>query len=240
MRKNSFALQQQGGFTLVEILLTMVILSMVMLSATYAYNYISQNWQRNQQLYERDLTDYMSVTLVYRAITDTQPKMVRVGSLPEQSHFDVFSFYFLGRANGFTAYTNTSVQNPAYPAVYRLFSELDEQGTWQLVYEEAVLNKEPLRYAEQQLPFNFRLVLARHLAQLSFEYYGWQNLSTRLSQNAELMEELHEPEWFAEYDGAERRQHPLTIQIHLDGFIWPIIVTDLTSELLMRVMEQDL
>lgn len=223
------------GFTLVEVLLTMAILSMIMLTATYAYNFITQNWKRNQALYEKALLDYKSTTLAFRAVSDTQPKIVKGEQAPSlQENRSRTGFYFLGRDNGFTAYTNTAAQNPAYPAVYRLFREQDANGKFSLIYEEAMLNDVLLTYSEQILPFSFRVTVASDLNALNFEYYGWRSANARMSADPETGDEMLSPEWFTEYDGMQRVQHPLVMQVQIDEFLWPIPVTDLSSELFNR------
>jgi len=228
------------GFTLVEVLLTMAILSMLMLTATYAYNYITQNWKRNQQLYELELAQYKSATLVYRAVADTQPKLVK-GAAIESALGTASSngFYFLGRDNGFTAYTNSAVQDPAYPAVYRLFREQSENGQFSLIYEEAMLNDVLLLRAQQNLPFSFRLTVATELNSLNFEYYGWASATVRMDAKSEAGMQLFTPEWFKQYDGMERAQHPLVVQVMIEDFLWPIPVLDLSSELLNRRLVGD-
>jgi prepilin-type N-terminal cleavage/methylation domain-containing protein len=228
------------GFTLVEVLLTMAILTMLMLTAAYAYNFITQNWKRNQQLYERELAQYKSATLVYRAVADTQPKIVKgkaTASLQGASSRP--GFYFLGRDNGFTAYTNTAAQDPAYPAVYRLFRERSDNGQFSLIYEEAMLNNVLLTRAEQNLPFSFRLTVATGLNELNFEYYGWASAQAKMAADPETGNEFGSPEWFNEYDGMQRVQHPLVVQVIVEDFLWPIQVIDVSSELLNRSLRED-
>ena len=240
MKRSNSPQRQEQGFTLIEVLLTMAILSLVMLTATYAYNYITQNWQRNQQHYDTGMQQYYATSLVYRAVTDTQAKIVRSEPVNNQRVQAMnIGFYFLGRDEGFTAYTNTAVQDPSYPAVYRLFRERDDNGNWQLVYEESLLNNTLLSFADQQLPFNFRLVVASELRKLEFEYYAWPDFATRLAGYAETSENLSEPQWFTDFDGLTRMQHPLTIQIHLNDFLWPVQVTDITQELIMQSSPDD-
>lgn len=218
------------GFTLVEVMITLTVLSLVMLTGAYAFNYMAQNWQRNQASYNRALEGYEDWTMVQRAVSNTFPKVVREN--------DSIGFYFLGREDGFTAVTQVAVQDPEYPAVYRLFREPYEEG-WQLVYEEALLNEMVLIEGEQQLPFGFRQVLGRNLREIEFEYYGWANMAER-NRGISEFSEGESTQWFSDYDGIERVQHPLVVQIHIEDFLWPVVVTDITSELLQRTTAEDL
>lgn len=220
------------GFTLIEVLLTMTILSLVMLSGAAAFNFMAQNWQRNQVVYARSLEQFEDWSLVSKSLANIVPKT----TINDDN--SGAGFYFLGRENGFTAVTNMAVQNPEYPAVFRLFKERNETG-WQLVYEEASLQHVLLRQSSQVLPFNFRRVIATGVSTLEFEYYGWESYAFRAQAQGE-MSSGGVPQWYDEFDGASRRQHPLVIQIHVDGFLWPLVVTDISQEVMERTIDEEL
>lgn len=226
-------MNNQRGFTLIELIITLIILSLVVLSGTYAYQFMADNWERNRGNYEESLAQYQAWQLIYEAIENTAPKMVRDD--------EGTGFYFLGRDNGFTGYTKTSVQAPEYPAVYRLIieqSEVNEQGL-QLVYEEAVLGQQILTNPEQQLPFNYRIVLYKNAEQLSFRYWGWESYKSRISNDIDISDTFSERQWFSQYDGFERSEHPQRIEISLDGLTWTISVPDITQELTQQVAPDD-
>ncbi len=221
------------GFTLIELLITLAILSMVMFSGTYAYQFISQNWERNKQSYESALHEYQSSRLSFATLLNTSPKLVRSG--------EDIGFYFLGRDNGFTAYSLTAVQDPDSPAIYRLFQEPDPEhaGKLQLVYEEAVLNDTVLTHPEQTLNFNYRVVLQRDLTSISWSYYGWQNFAQRLEATSEFAPPGLERTWRGEHDGFSTREHPVIIRVNIDGFLMDIEVPDRGQDLTNQLTPYD-
>lgn len=225
--------QRALGFTLVEVLITMGVLAMVMLTGAWAYSFMATSWERNQKNFNLAIEHYQDWSLISRAVESTIPKIVR--------HDEFIGFYFLGEERGFTAYTSRSVQDPEYPAVYRFFREQDpDTQLFSLVYEEAVLTQQILTHSEQQLPFNFRLEVANELEDVRFEYFGWESLRARSEEEADEFGGTHFPQWFDEYDGIERVQHPRFMQVHIDGFLWPVEVADISYELMRRVGEQDI
>ncbi|MGM0906964.1 MAG: PulJ/GspJ family protein [Pseudomonadota bacterium] len=223
----------QRGFTLIELLITLAILSLVLFSGTYAYQFMNDNWQRNKVSYQNTLTELQSWRIVTTALKNTAPKLVK-----EETKV---GFYFLGRENGFTAYTNVSVQQPDYPAVYRLIIEPSEKhsGDWQLVYEEAPLTNTLLEEPEQTLPFNYRVVLMDTVSNISLSYYGWENASQRIMAQSEFANQVTSPEWYREYDGFSRNQHPTLIKVFIDEFEWTIAVPDRGTEMQQQMAPDD-
>lgn len=215
------------GFTLIETLIAMVLLSLLMISGALAYDYFSQNWQRNKGLADTTLERHHLLSLVQKVTQNTFAKVVR-------SDASEFGFYFLGRENGFTAVSRLSVQNPSASAVYRIFREPDGQGGYQLVYEEAVLQESSLLDADQELPFNFRRVLYSNVGAIDFNYYGYASLTERNMTVAADMGDTYALEWFGDYDGMQRFLHPQSIQIDMNGFYWFIEVPDAVEEALSR------
>lgn len=217
------------GFTLIEVLISTVLLSLLMLSASALYNYVSQNWQRNQQRYHKVLAHYKDWTLVQQSVNNTYPKLVYPAQPKKNiSQNQIPGFYFLGRDNGFTAITLQSVQQPGHSAVYRLFRENDPQEPtkWRLVYEEALLDQLVLQHAEQELPFNFRRVLVSGLTDLSFYYKGWPSLNARLQQVSEFEVAEFSGDWVGSYDGLDTLQHPLEIKVSALSFEWLVAIAD--------------
>lgn len=215
------------GFTLVETLIALVLLSLLMMSGAMAYDYFTQNWQRNKGLADETLERHHLLSLVQKVTANSFPKVVYNGD-------ERLGFYFLGRDNGFTATSRMSVQNPDANAVYRIFREENGRGGYRLVYEEAVLDNVYLTRADQQLPFNFRRILYDNIAQIDFNYYGFASLNERNQTVAADMGDTYELRWFDDYDGLERLLHPQAVHINLNGFNWSIEVPDAVEGALAR------
>ncbi|MGQ4276504.1 PulJ/GspJ family protein [Pseudidiomarina sp. E22-M8] len=216
-----------SGFTLVETLIAMVLLSLLMISGALAYDYFSQNWQRNKGIAESSGERHHLTSLVQKVTWNTFSKAVYGDN-------DRLGFYFLGRQEGFTAVSHTSVQNPDAAAVYRLFREPNDDGGFRLVYEEAVLNNVYLAADSQQLPFNFRRILYDNVGRVEFRYYGYESLRQRNDTVSAEGPEQYSLMWFEEFDGMQRVLHPQAIAIDLNGFRWLIEVPDAVESTLSR------
>lgn len=209
------------GLTLIELLISITVLSMVIGTATFAFSLFSRNWQGKIGDFDLAAGQLQRVELLNGAIRDAVAWLVDSGA-----GRDKIGFYFLGREEGMTFVTESPIFDPQGLAVVRVFRER-EQGmrTWRLVYEEAPLRGLVLRNAAQTLPFQNRLVILRGLSALEFRYFGWLSLDARLDG---LENGLVTPIWSAEYDSIERRQQPIKIALRFDS-----------SEVLFQVVERD-
>jgi prepilin-type N-terminal cleavage/methylation domain-containing protein len=212
------AFHKVRGFTLVELLIAMAILGMVIGIATYGYSLFMRHWEGQLGRFDATLAQAQRLDLVFAAMENTLPWVVR-----DQRGNP--GFYFLGRDQGLTLVTSRPVFTPDDMGVIRVFREPDANGTWQLVYEEAPLGDELLRDAGQTLPFQHRMVVLRGVLSLEFSYFGWESLEKRM-QATESPELGIVPQWVAEYDGLERRQHPQRIAMKLGATQAVVFVTE--------------
>lgn len=203
---------KQQGFTLIELLLVMTILLLLLGMVGMASGTLTQQWNRLMQKNNEAFQEYKKIDLVRSALSAIVPFQVKDKS--EQS-----GFYFLGRADGFTAVTESGILNAGRLSVFRLFSEKQPDGRFSLYYEEAPLNHYPLVYAAQQHQFNFRLLLVENLTQLSFAYYGWKDVQSYQDYMAQ-MTTVEQKEWKPEFDGMQLRLQPERLEVRLDSYPW--------------------
>lgn len=204
------------GFTLVELLIAFSLFAVLMLTATFSYSFMQQNWQRVKHTIATANQQYQNFTLLYTVLVNTYPRLI----LTEEKTPYTAGFYFLGRQDGFTAVTSQSMQLPNTSAVYRLFKEPDplQHGRWQLVYEEALLADELLLLSNQNLPFEFRRILLVNQPNIEFRYQGW--LSFEEKNTAESHFPPSPPAWHNSYDGLKTRQNPHAIEVISGTFHW--------------------
>lgn len=193
------------GFTLVEMLVAIVVLSLVIGISTYAYSLFARQWDDKLGRFEQAQAEYQRLEWLAAALEDTLPYIVRDDS-------GQIGFYFLGRDEGLTLVTMSPIFQTGQPALIRVFREPDGSGAWQLVYEEAPFDRQLLVRADQRLEFRHRIVIARDLPRPEFRYFGWPDLSSWLT--GDDVPGVGRA-WFVEYDGMVRRYHPELIELRL-------------------------
>lgn len=193
------------GFSLLEMLVAIVVLSIVIGISTFAYSMFIREWDGHLGRFDEAQAQYQRLEWLATALEDTLPYVVRDDQ-------DQLGFYFLGRDEGLTLVTMSPIFGVGEPALIRVFRERDEDDAWQLVYEEAPFAGTLLARANQRLEFRHRLVIARDLPRPTFRYFGWADAGSRLTMDDALSERRS---WFDEYDGLVRRFHPEKIELQM-------------------------
>jgi prepilin-type N-terminal cleavage/methylation domain-containing protein len=227
------------GFTLIELLLSISLLSLLMLTGLYAYDYMQQNWRRNQNAITQVREEFVNMQLLDHVLANTYPKLIyqKNPAVPDVSQANPIGFYFLGREEGFTAVSGKSFQDPESATVYRLFREPDpvNKNRFQLVYEEALTRITALTFADQNLPFSFRRILLSNQSEIVFRYRGWLSLSERLQSNTAGAVTFFEEPWQELYDGMQTFQHPVQISLVTTDLSITWYVADQSPELLRQI-----
>ena len=193
------------GFSLLEMLVAVAVLSMVIGIATYAYALFIRQWDGQLGRFDEAQAQYQRLEWLAGALEDTLPYIVR-------DEAGAIGFYFLGRDEGLTLVTMSPIFGIGEPALIRVFRERDADDAWRLVYEEAPFAGSLLTRADQRMEFRHRLVIARGLPRPMFRYFGWADLQARLN-GTELLGAGRS--WFDEFDGLLRHMHPEKIELRL-------------------------
>ena len=193
------------GFSLLEMLVAMTVLSMVIGISTYAYSMFIRQWDGHLGRFDEAQAQYQRLEWLATALEDALPYLVRGDD-------GVPVFYFLGRDEGLTLVTMSPIFGVGEPALIRVFREPDEEDAWKLVYEEAPFAGTLLVHPDQRMDFRHRLVIARGLPRPVFRYFGWTDLRSRVTVEESLSAERL---WFDEYDGIVRQFHPEKIELRL-------------------------
>lgn len=196
------------GFTLIELLIATVIMALVIGLATLSFSLFARNWDGRDWAFERSLGQLQRLDLAVAVLQGALPWAVRNNS-------GDIGFYFLGREEGVTFVAQTGVFDVDAPALVRLFRESTGGGKWRLVYEEAPLRSVSLRFADQVVPFQHRLVIVSGLNELGFRFFG-RSLTSE-SAVAAIDEGDNPAIWWSEYDGMVHFQHPIEVEMNLDG-----------------------
>lgn len=217
----------ERGFSLLEMLVAIIVLSIVIGISTFAYSMFIREWDGHLGRFDEAQAQYQRLEWLATALEDTLPYVVRDDQ-------DQLGFYFLGRDEGLTLVTMSPIFAVGEPALVRVFRERDEDDTWQLVYEEAPFSGTLLARANQRLEFRHRLVIARDLARPTFRYFGWANAGSRLTIDDALSAQRS---WFDEYDGLVRRFHPEKIELQMGNEIAVFDIPARAETLLAAFME---
>ncbi|TKB53946.1 PulJ/GspJ family protein [Ferrimonas aestuarii] len=190
------------GFTLVEMLITLVILTSVLLLATQGYASFSSRWDGQLGRFQKVANDARSLLLVKQSLNGIRA-YVTVDNANKPR------LYFEGNINGFVAVTNSGAFRPGAPAVIRLQLVAEGNSGYRLEYQEWPMVDNYLLKVDQQVPFSEPIVLMTDLVNPRFDYFGVESLSRYNGISTP------KPQWFEGYSSVRRQLMPQKIRLSL-------------------------
>ncbi|XOV79220.1 MAG: PilW family protein [Aestuariibacter sp.] len=188
------------GFSLVELLVAMSLLSMVLFIGSFAHSQYSEVWRKEQSDFEKQYVKVKGVTTLYRILSDIQPYVIK-----EEKYA---YHYFQGGENILRSIKAQSLLHPEYPAAFSLFIRDNS-----LIYAEKALTAGPMLTENVPGKYDFEIVVVNSLKRLKFEYFGWSNVDdwykTIDSQPALA------PSWFGFYSGKDTQIPPMSVKVNL-------------------------
>lgn len=195
------------GFTLIEMLVSLVILTSIMLLSSEAYRFFVTQLNQRQDSFSQLSEQFKRMTWVQNQLAATDMYYV-------SSNNGGLELYFKGSKDSLMWVSSTSVSKPGTAALSAL--SLQEQ---QLTYCEIRLDALLLKQDDvtlSQLCQNFSLNVMS-ASELNIEYYGWADIVAQLSNTALAPEATitGAPQWFSKYQGSETGTLPSLVKLSL-------------------------
>ena len=181
----------QKGFTLIEMLVTMVLLSSIVLIGSNAYSLFSKRWDGQLGKFDQATQNVRDLMLVHEVL-DTMTPYIVSGSDNKPGIF------FEGNLNGFVGVSTKSVFDKQYQSVVRLSVAQRSDFTFDVVYEESPMIADVLRSTQEPLQFSQSLTLFRGVNAPKFEYFGWSSIEDKFG--VEDLSAPKPPQWLPSYN----------------------------------------
>lgn len=211
----NYNLQKQQGFTLIETLISMVLLSMIMLVGSMSFSTFSSKWQNNLGNFDSKITEVKMQFLLQKTLQSTANYLAKEVKNNEPYYF------FHGNSQELFFVSNNPIFSENSQAMIRLSVEFNlTDNTSYILYQEAPMNNKILLKKESAPSFSNQTVLLKSKKNIRFNYFGWKNTSERMDavENTEIT-----PSWVKSYDGSISGIMPLAINISWDDSE-PIII----------------
>lgn len=205
---NRLSSKRNSGFTLVEMLVSMALLSMVLLISANAYSLFSERWNGRLGKYNSSFTLAKQMTLTQEVLKSVRAYVVLSGE-NEQA-----KLYFEGNRNGFVGVAEKSLFNPAIPAVVRFQFVQNADFTFRLEYQESLMSDYLLLRAQQQIEFSSSIVLFDGLTDVGFEYFGWESFRAKTNYLNDPTQENLSKQWSDNFNSLERDVQPEFVRIY--------------------------
>ena len=186
------------GFSLVELLVSMVLLSTIVMLASYSYSQFAKYWNGRLDNFDAVFLELRDEWLLADILSNIQPYVVK-------NNQNTPRFYFEGNVNGFVAVSNKSISQVSVGAVIRISLVLNDDLTFDMLYEEAPMVNSALTRLTESPQFSAPTVLFAGLVDPKFTYFG--------SQVRREAEEIVRPDtWSSSYNSASTLFHPKKIR----------------------------
>lgn len=192
------------GFTLIEMLVSMALLAMVVLSASSAFSFFAQRWDGQLGKFDDAMRHARDLMLIQEVLDSLVPYVVY-----EKTEQPVI--YFEGNRNGFVAVSEKSVFGGIGHSVVRFSVSQTFDFDFDVLYEEAPMAKDVLRTTMQPINFLSPLVLFEGVRSPSFEYYGWSSREQRNGVDGVSLPAT--PTWLSDYNALDIGFSPVKVRL---------------------------
>jgi prepilin-type N-terminal cleavage/methylation domain-containing protein len=195
--KNYKRRAKNQGFTLIELMIAISILSLLLFTGSYSYSLMSERWNKELGQFSSSAKNYKHLELIQRLLEGVQPYVVVDDDKKP-------SFFFIGDDNSLLAVSRLGLFSGDYPEIFRLSTIDAGEGKVDLIYQSASTEQTLLKGTDQNINFTHQLVLFSNLDSVQFGYYGWSHL---YEKNA-VDKKNKKAQWFARFSGIDNQIMP--------------------------------
>ena len=193
-------MNKSRGFTLVELLVSMSLLSMIVLVGSSGFGLFSQRWDGRLGQFDKTMRNTQNILLTQEVLGSLMPYVAyRRDGKPV--------IYFEGNRNGFVGVSSRSIFSSSNFAVVRFSVRQRADLAYDVLYEESPMQDDMLVFVGQALHFSQPVVLFDTVNSPRFQYYGWADASAAAREDDSVPKAP--PKWFDSFNGLEALHAPL-------------------------------
>lgn len=213
----SFRGQRQKGFTLIELMISISILSLLLFTGSYSYSLMSERWNKELGQFSNSAQVTKNLDLVQRLLAGVSPFVVIDNKRKP-------SFFFIGASNSLLAVSKSGLFSNNYPEIFRLTTIEKENGLVDLIYQSESTENVLLTGTDQSVEFTKKIILFSDLDSVSFKYFGWKNIFVKNNSSETGVRK----EWQNNYSGIDKQLMPDLFELVLvkngRDLIFPIVL----------------
>lgn len=185
------------GFTLIELMIAISILSMLMFTGAYSYSLMSERWNKELGQYNQTLKLTKNTELFQRLLEGIQPFVI-IDSERKPS------FFFIGHHDSLMSVSRRGLNSKPFLEVFRLTAIETDPGKFDLIYQSTSTENLMLNKLDQEIIFTKSIKLYENVDKVSFEYFGWKSIIDK-SNSAESGAQK---QWYQQYSGINSKLLP--------------------------------
>lgn len=228
---NSQKIKGNKGFTLIELMIAISILSLLLFTGSYSYSLMSTRWNKELGHFSQISKNSKNQQLLQSLLVGVQTFLITDKNQRP-------AFFFIGDKTSLLAISRGGLYSGEYPEVFRLTSVENEKGLFDLVYQSISTQDVLLVVTEQEINFTEQFTLFSDLTSVSFAYLGWSHFNEKTA-NGEIIKPAS---WFERFSGIDNQIMPIKMSITLtveDGAFTLPVELDQESELRLSPFVDD-
>jgi len=195
---------KHNGFTLIELMISISILTMLLFTGSYSYSLMSERWNKELGQFSNSSKTAKHLVLMQSLLEGVQPYVV-VDSKKTPSLF------FIGQNTSLLAVSRAGLFSGDYPEIFRLTANKNADGKVDLIYQSSSTENVLLTGTDQNIDFSKTLILLTDLDEVTFNYFGWTHLYDKNS----IRKTNKVAQWSTDFSGIDRQLMPERYSITL-------------------------
>lgn len=220
------------GFTLIELMISISILTLLLFTGSYTYSLLHSRWDKQLGGFDANVYMARNLELLQRILEGIHPFIV-------VDQKKVPSFFFIGAQNSLLAVSQSGMFSENFPEIFRLTSVQQSSGKFKLIYQAISTENILLRGTEQVINFQKKITLFENLDSVNFSYLGWRNYQEKSDRH----NSGHKMIWSSAYSGINTQITPqkLTLTLTKEGekLIIPIELDSNSERRLSHYIDSD-
>lgn len=196
-----------AGFTLVEVLISMVVFSMLMVLVSNAMSFATQYWSQEHGNLKDKISEFIYTEKLYRSVAAMQPYAVKYIATRE------VGIFFQGTSQSITFVSEIGIYEKGPVIVALRVAESDDLGM------QIQLAEEPIASSMLITPADLNMInwqwknIKSNLVSANFRFYGYESLSQLMLDRSKISQAPAKVNWFDTYSGEERKVLPLKLSL---------------------------
>jgi prepilin-type N-terminal cleavage/methylation domain-containing protein len=201
-------MKSHKGFTLIELMISISILSLLLYTGSYMYSTLANRWDREIGEFNHHFNQSRSFILLQELLSGVMPFVVR-----DTQQSDMPTMFFVGAQDSLLAVSRGGVVSSDYPEIFRLSAIKNDNDKFDLVYQSASTQNLLLLNTQQEIEFEQRFNLIADADQIEFSYFGWPSFQIKNLSSDETLNPSEQIRWFSRYSGVDNQLNPEKIAV---------------------------
>lgn len=190
------------GFSLIELMIVITILSSLMFTGTYVYKMLMTRWDKELGEFNESFDIAKKIDLTSSLLKGIVPTVVLDEKKPV--------FFFIGKSDSLFGITSAGIFSNGSNEIFKISAIKNDSGLYDLIYQSVSEDRFVLTNAQQTINFDRSILLFDNLERVEFSYFGWQHL---FDKNDDQIK--HQQKWTGSYSGIQSQYMPLKLELSL-------------------------